>query len=85
MLVRHAGQGDVNGQETRWNFDGYAWANGTVLSTGDVDDALGNFGPGVFDVANRIQFMFVPAPGALAFLTIASVAFSRRRMREDPR
>ncbi len=64
LLVRHDGHGDVHGVETRWNFDGYAWTNGTVLSTGDVDDAVGNFGPGDFEVANRVRFTFEPVAGS---------------------
>jgi hypothetical protein len=79
MLVRHDGHGDVNGQETRWNFDGYAWTNGTVVSTVDVDDAVGNFGPGDFNIANRIQFTFVPEPAVLIPLAIGGLLVRRRR------
>jgi hypothetical protein len=79
MLVRHDGHGDVNGVETRWNFDGYTWANGTVVSTGNVDDAVGNFGPGSFNLANRIQFTYVPEPATLALLSLAALALVRRR------
>ena len=80
MLVRHDGHGDVNGQETRWNFDGYEWTNGTVVSTGNVDDAVGNFGPGSFNLANRIQFGYtpVPEPGAAAVAGMAALALLRR-------
>lgn len=74
MLVRHDGHGNVNGSETLWNFDGYAWANGTVVSTGDVDDAVGNFGPGDFNVANRVQFTFVPEPTSLALASAFCLA-----------
>ena len=80
MLVRHDGHGDVNGEETRWNFDGYAWTNGTVVSTGNVDDAVANFGPGSFDVANRIQFGYViPEPGIASVAGIAALALLGRR------
>lgn len=79
MLVRHNGHGDVNGVETRWNFDGYAWANGSVVSTIDVDDAVGNFGPGSFNIANKIQFTYVPEPAALSLLVIAGLGIIRRR------
>lgn len=78
MLVRHDGHGDVNGQETRWNFDGYAWTNGTVISTGTADDAVGNFGPGNFNVANRIQFTIVPEPTS-AFLCALGIPLVIRR------
>lgn len=87
MLVRHDGHGDVNGQETRWNFDGYAWTNGTVVSTVDVDDVVGNFGPGAFNVANRIQFTLVPRAGAIpepatvAVLVLGLVGLRARRAR----
>ena len=74
MLVRHDGHGDVNGQETRWNFDGYAWTNGSVVSTINVDDAVGNFGPGTFNLANRIQFTFVPEPTAAVLLCLGLLA-----------
>jgi hypothetical protein len=79
MLVRHDGHGDVNGVETRWNFDGYEWTNGTIVSTNDVDDAVANFGPGDFNVANRIQFTFVPEPGTLALVALAGLLLARRR------
>lgn len=81
MLVRHDGHGDVNGVETRWNFDGYAWTNGTVVSTGNVDDAVANFGPGAFNVANRIAFVLVPEPSSVLLLCLAllvSPAVARR-------
>ena len=81
MLVRHDGHGDVNGVETRWNFDGYEWANGTVVSTLNVDDAVANFGPGSFNVANRIQFTLVPEPSALAVLAVGGAVVVLRRRR----
>lgn len=82
MLLRHDGHGDVNGVETRWNFDGYAWTNGTVVSTLNVDDAVGNFGPGSFNVANRIQFTYVPEPASLTLMALAgALALRRRRCR----
>jgi len=83
MLVRHDGHGDVNGQETRWNFDGYEWANGTVVSTLNVDDEVANFGPGSFNVANRIQFTFVPEPSSAALLGLGATAWLLRRRREN--
>jgi hypothetical protein len=81
MLVRHSGHGDVNGVETRWNFDGYAWANGSVVSTtADVDAAVANFGPGSFNLANKIQFTVIPEPSALALLVMGALClFVRRR------
>lgn len=79
MLVRHDGHGDVHGVETRWNFDGYAWTNGSVVSTGNVDDAVGNFGPGSFNLANRIQFTFVPEPAGLVLLALGGLLIGRRR------
>ncbi|MCO6047387.1 PEP-CTERM sorting domain-containing protein [Aeoliella sp. ICT_H6.2] len=82
MLVRHDGHGDANGVETRWNFDGYAWENGTVVNTLDVDATDGNFGPGTFNVANRIQFILVPEPSTgmlLAFCGLAGLMLYRRR------
>ncbi len=82
MLVRHSGHGDVNGVETRWNFDGYAWTNGSVVSTGaDVDAPVGNFGPGSFQLANKIQFRFVPEPSTaiVGLLGTALLGFVRRR------
>ncbi len=79
MLVRHDGHGDVHGVEIRWNFDGYAWANGTVLSTVDVDDAVGNFGPGAFNVANKIQFTFVPEPTGALLLCLGGLWAGCRR------
>ncbi len=83
MLVRHNGHGDVNGVETRWNFDGYAWDNGTVVNTQDVNAAVGNFGPGSFQVANRIQFTVVPEPASALVLGTgaALMAALRRRQR----
>lgn len=78
MLVRHSGHGDNPTVQTRWNFDGYAWTNGTVVSTGaDPDAAVGNFGPGSFNVANKI--MFLPEPSALMLLAAGGVAMLRRR------
>ncbi|MCC5793645.1 MAG: VPLPA-CTERM sorting domain-containing protein [Chromatiales bacterium] len=65
MLIRHTGHGDVNGVETRWNFDGYTWQNGTVINTSDVDAAIANFGPGTFNLANKIEFTLVPVPAAV--------------------
>jgi hypothetical protein len=44
-----------------------------------VDDAVGNFGPGSFNVANRIQFTFVPEPGALVLFALGSLLVARRR------
>lgn len=82
MLVRHSGHGDVNGVETRWNFDAYAWTNGSVVSTLDVDDAVGNFGPGAFNLANRIEFLLVPEPASGAMVCVAllvSAALTVRR------
>ena len=79
MLVRHDGHGDVNGTETRWNFDGYAWANGTVVSTGNVDDTVGNFGPGSFNLANRIEFTLVPEPTGGLLLGLGGLMFAGRR------
>ena len=82
MLVRHSGHGDVNGVETRWNFDGYAWTNGSVVSTAaDVDAAVGNFGPGSFNLSNKIQFRFVPEPSSvlLGLLAVASIGGVARR------
>lgn len=84
MLVRHDGHGDVNGQETRWNFDGYAWANGSVVSTQNVDATVGNFGPGSFNLANKIQFRFVPEPSTAVLGLFAAALlgqFARRRVR----
>ena len=82
MLVRHSGHGDVNGVETRWNFDGYAWANGSVVSTtADVDAAIGNFGPGSFNVANKIQFTVVPEPAAPTLVAIGGLSLFLRRRR----
>lgn len=85
MLVRHDGHGDVNGVETRWNFDGYSWANGSVVSTLDVDDAVGNFGPGSFNVANRIQFTFVPEPSSGLLLGLIGLSFAYTRFRRRNR
>lgn len=81
MLVRHDGHGDANGQETRWNFDDYAWTNGTVVSTGNVDDAVANFGPGEFEIANRIQFEYapIPEPATAAVIGVAGLLVLRRR------
>lgn len=78
MLVRHTGHGDNPTVQTRWNFDGYTWVNGSVVSTGaDPDVAVGNFGPGTFNVANKI--MFLPEPSALMLLALGGVAMLRRR------
>jgi hypothetical protein len=82
MFVRHGGHGDVNGQETRWNFDGFAWTNGSVVSTSaNVDAPVGNFGPGSFNLANKIQFTYeiIPEPSALALLGLGGLALLRRR------
>ncbi len=80
MLVRHSGHGDVHGVETRWNFDGYALVNGSVVSTAaDVDAAVGNFGPGSFNIANKIQFTVVPEPSALALLALGGLTLLLRR------
>ena len=50
------------------------------MSTLDVDDAVGNFGPGSFQLANRIQFTYViPEPAALSLLVLAPMALARRR------
>jgi hypothetical protein len=82
MLVRHSGHGDVHGVETRWNFDGYAWANGSVVSTtADVDAAVGNFGPGSFNLANKIQFTYIPEPATLALLAAGGLVLLGRRRR----
>ncbi|BCW98824.1 MAG: hypothetical protein KatS3mg024_1651 [Armatimonadota bacterium] len=84
MLVRHSGHGDVNGVETRWNFDGYAWTNGTVVNTLDVNATSGNFGPGSFNIANRIQFTVVPEPASLSVLGLGAGLMNvlrRRQMR----
>jgi len=84
MLVRHSGHGDVNGVETRWNFDGYAWANGSVVSTSaDVDAAVGNFGPGAFNLANKIQFRFVPEPSSVVLALFASLFVGNRARRQS--
>jgi hypothetical protein len=77
MLVRHDGHGDVNGQETRWNFDGYAWAGGTQVSTGNVDDAVANLS---FNVANRIQFSVVPEPTAVLLFCVGALVCGCRRV-----
>lgn len=80
MLVRHNGHGDVNGIETRWNFDGYAWTGGTVVSTtADPDAAVANFGPGSFQVANKIQFTYIPEPATLGLLALGMLVVRRRR------
>jgi hypothetical protein len=63
----------VNGVETRWNFDGYVWQNGTIISTGNVDDAVANFGPGNFNLANKIEFTLVPVPAAVWMFASAIV------------
>lgn len=82
MLVRHSGHGDVNGVETRWNFDGYAWANGSVVSTSsDVDAPVGNFGPGSFNLANKVEFTVVPEPSALALLAFGALGLFLYRRR----
>jgi hypothetical protein len=74
MLVRHSGHGDVHGVETRWNFDGHAWANGSVVSTENVNAAVGNFGPGSFNIANKIEFTYVPEPTSV-LLAVAGALF----------
>jgi hypothetical protein len=79
ILVRHDGHGDANGRETRWNFDAFAWPNGTVVSTIDVNDAIGNFGPGTFNTVNKYQFTITPEPGSAALLGLAGVLFAGRR------
>lgn len=80
MLVRHNGHGDVNGQETRWNFDGYAWTGGTVVSTtADPDAAVANNGPGAFNLANKIQFTYIPEPATLGLLALGMLVVRRRR------
>jgi hypothetical protein len=82
MLVRHSGHGDVNGVETRWNFDGYAWANGTVVSTtANVDATVGNFGPGAFNLANKIQFTVIPEPSTLVLVAFGALGLFLRRRR----
>ena len=82
MLVRHSGHGDVNGVETRWNFDGYAWTNGTVVNTLDVNATSGNFGPGSFNVANRIQFTVVPEPASLTVLALGTALMAALRRKQ---
>jgi hypothetical protein len=84
MLVRHSGHGDVNGVETRWNFDGHAWANGTIISTADTDALVANFGPGNFNLASRIEFTLVPVPGAVWLFasSLAGLVLLRRRLRQ---
>ena len=74
MLVRHSGHGDVHGVETRWNFDGHGWTNGSVVSTENVDAAVGNFGPGSFNLANKIEFTYVPEPSSV-MLALAGALF----------
>ena len=81
MLVRHNGHGDVNGQETRWNFDGYAKTNGSVVSTVSVDATVGNFGPGSFNVANRIRFTFVPEPTSVLLICLGGLLIGCGRFR----
>jgi hypothetical protein len=60
---------------------GYAWANGSVVSTSaNVDAAVANFGPGSFNLANKIQFTVIPEPSALALLVMGALClFVRRR------
>lgn len=83
MLVRHNGHGDVFGVETRWNFDGYAWTNGTVVSTLNVNDTVGNFGPGSFNLANRIEFTVVPEPASGLVLGLGAAAMAALRRRQS--
>ncbi|MBI4580914.1 MAG: PEP-CTERM sorting domain-containing protein [Planctomycetes bacterium] len=75
MLVRHSGHGDVNGVETRWNFDSYSWTSGSVVNTTNVDATTGSF----FNVANKIQFTFIPEPAGLALFVLGGLLIGRKR------
>ena len=41
VLLRHNGHGDLNGVETRWNFDSFTYVSGGRVATGNVDATSG--------------------------------------------
>jgi hypothetical protein len=74
LLVRHSGYSASTAQ-TSWNFDGYAFTNGSLVNTSDVNGTGGSF----FANLNKIQFTYTPEPAAIVLLALGSLALGRRR------
>ncbi len=74
LLVRHSGY-TASATQTQWNFDGYAFANGSLVNTSSVSGTTGSF----FGNLNKIQFTYIPEPTSLLLIGAGAVLLRRRR------